>query len=239
MNGAPKAVQKGIPKFRGAAESGRPGAAFISAPKDIMVGEADGEVLTPTQPETFGAADPDAIAAAAALINKARNPVLLLGLLASGGDAAKGVRGLIAKTNFPIVCTYQSAGVVPKEHFDRFGGRVGLFRTQPGDRILDAADLVVTVGYDPIEYEPGLWNQGKKRNIVHIDAVATDIDKDYRPQIELTGNIAATLRSLAGQVESTIPIPGAELLRQPAPAPPTFPAQPPALQRTPIHPLHL
>jgi acetolactate synthase-1/2/3 large subunit len=236
---APSSVSEVVANAFRAAESGRPGAAFISAPKDIMMGEADGEVLTPTQPETFGAADPDAIAAAADLINKARNPVLMLGLLASGEDAAKGVRGLIAKTNFPIVCTYQGAGVVPREQFDRFGGRVGLFRTQPADRILDAADLVVTVGYDPIEYEPGLWNQGKKRNLIHIDAVPADIDKDYRPQIELMGNIAASLRSLAGQVEATTPTPSAELLREVAQDRAKFAEEAAALNGAPVHPLRL
>jgi acetolactate synthase-1/2/3 large subunit len=37
-----------------AAESGRPGAAFISAPKDIMMGEATGEVLTPAARTSLG-----------------------------------------------------------------------------------------------------------------------------------------------------------------------------------------
>jgi len=144
-----------------AAESGRPGAAFISVPKDIMVGEANGEVLTPAAPVNQGAADRAAIAGAADLINKGKNPVLMLGLLASEKNTADAVRGLIAKTNMPVVCTYQGAGVVPREHFHRFGGRVGLFRTQPADRILDAADLVITIGYDPIEFEPGSGTAGR------------------------------------------------------------------------------
>ena len=236
---SPSSVSEVVANAFRAAELGRPGAAFISAPKDIMMGEAGGEVLTPTRAETFGAADPDAIAAAAALINQAKNPVLMLGLLASGEDAANGVRGLIAKTNFPIVCTYQGAGVVPREHFDRFGGRVGLFRTQPADRILDAADLVVTVGYDPIEYEPGLWNQGKKRNLIHIDAVPADIDKDYRPQIELTGNIAATVRELAMQVEATTPATGRELLSEAARDRAKFAEEAALLNGSPIHPQRL
>src|SRR5262244_4537145 len=61
-----------------AAESGRPGAAFISAPQDIMTGRADSEVLTPVEPERLGPADADAIAAAAAVINSAAQPILLL-----------------------------------------------------------------------------------------------------------------------------------------------------------------
>lgn len=236
---SPSSVSEVVANAFRAAESGRPGAAFISAPKDIMMGEANGEVLTPATPENLGPADPAAITAAAGLINKARNPVLMLGLLASGKDAGEAVRALIAKTNLPIVCTYQGAGVVPREHFDHFGGRVGLFRTQPADRILDAADLVITVGYDPIEFEPALWNQGKRRNLVHIDALLADIDKDYRPQIELTGNIAATLRSLASQVDGATFTAGAELLREVARDRAKFAEQAAALNGVPIHPMRL
>ena len=236
---SPSSVSEVVANAFRAAESGRPGAAFISAPKDIMAGAADGEVLTPAEPEHLGAADATAIAAAASLINKARNPVLMLGLLASGNDAAEAVRGLIAKTNLPIVCTYQGAGVVPREHFDRFGGRVGLFHTQPADRILDAADLVITVGYDPIEYEPALWNQGKKRNLIHIDAASADIDKDYRPQIELTGNIAATVRDLVGRLDGAACATDAALLRAVALDRARLSREAAALNGLPIHPMRL
>ena len=197
-----------------AAESGRPGAAFISAPKDIMLGEANGEVLTPAAPASQGPADEAAIAAAADLIGQARNPVLMLGMLASEKNTANAVQRLIAKTNIPVVCTYQGAGVVPAEHFHRFGGRVGLFRTQPADRILDAADLVIAIGYDPVEFEPGFWNRGKKRNLIHIDVTSADIDNDYRPQVELIGNIGATVGALIDHVNAGGPAVSAELLRE-------------------------
>jgi acetolactate synthase I/II/III large subunit len=222
-----------------AAESGRPGAAFISVPQDVMMGSADGEVLTPTAPETLGSADADAITEAVDLISKAKHPVLLLGLLASGKDAADAVRRLIAKTRLPIVCTYQGAGVVPREHFDRFGGRIGLFHTQPADKLLDAADLVVAIGYDPIEYEPGLWNQGKKRNLIHIDTTSADIDKDYRPQLELTGNIAATVRVLTDRLDGQALIADAALLSEVARDRAIFAERAAVLNGVPIHPMRL
>ena len=222
-----------------AAESGRPGAAFISVPKDVMMGAATSEVLTPTAPASMGPADGAAIAAAADLINKAQNPVLMLGLLASEKNAADAVRGLIAKTKMPVVCTYQGAGVVPREHFHRFGGRVGLFRTQPADRILDAADLVVTIGYDPIEFEPGLWNRGKKRNLIHIDVLEADIDNHYRPQVELVGNIAATVRAMTDHVNASDPTGSADLLREVATERTNFAEKAAALNGTPIHPIRL
>jgi acetolactate synthase-1/2/3 large subunit len=190
---APQAVSEVVANAFRAAESGRPGAAFISAPQAIMRGGADGDVLTPVGSEMLGPADADAIAAAAALINGAERPLLLLGLLASQPRAAEAVRVFLTKTQLPVVCTYQGAGVVPRELIDCFGGRVGLFHNQPADKLLDAADVVVAVGYNPVEYEPGLWNKGRTRRLVHIDAVAADVDKGYRPQLKLTSDIAATL----------------------------------------------
>ena len=236
---APQAVSEVVANAFRAAESGRPGAAFISAPQDIMMGTADGDVLTPAAPEILGLADAEAIAAAAALINGAERPVLLLGLLASQPGAAKAVRCFLAKTNVAVVCTYQGAGVVPRELFDRFGGRVGLFHNQPADKLLDAADVVVAVGYNPVEYEPGLWNKGRKRYLIHIDAVPADVDNDYRPQLELTGDIAATLHALASQVERQTRSTDAQLLSEIARDRSQFAARAAALSSVPIHPMRL
>jgi acetolactate synthase I/II/III large subunit len=236
---SPNSISEVVANAFRAAESGRPGAAFVSAPKDIMMGAAIGEVLTPAAPVRLGPADGAAIVAAADLINKSKNPVLMLGLLASEKNAADAVRGLIVKTNIPIVCTYQGAGVVPREHFHRFGGRVGLFRTQPADRILDAADLVITIGYDPIEFEPGLWNRGKKRSLIHIDVLPADIDNDYRPQVELIGDIGATVKALADHVNAGGPAGSAELLREVAIERSAFAEKAAALNGTPIHPIRL
>lgn len=236
---SPSAVPEVVANAFRAAESGRPGAAFVSAPKDIMAANANGKVLTPNVPLNFGPANAAAIQEAASLIKQSQLPVLLLGLLASSREAAEAVRGLIAKTNIPVVCTYQGAGVVPREQFERFGGRVGLFRTEPGDRLLDAADLVITIGYDPIEYEPALWNLGKNRKLIHVDVQGADIDKDYRPNVELTGDVAATIEALSAQLER-LAIPSADaFLREVAQARAKFAAEAATKKGTPIHPLRL
>jgi acetolactate synthase-1/2/3 large subunit len=236
---SPDSVSEVIANAFRAAESGRPGAAFISVPKDIMAGTAEGDILTPVAPEILGPADLNAIAEAAGRISAAKRPVVLLGLLASEKRAAEAIRGLLAKTKLPVVCTYQAAGVVPLEHFDRFGGRVGLFHTQPADKLLDAADVVLTIGYNPIEYEPGLWNRGHKRDLIHVDVLSADIDKDYRPQIELTGSIAATVQALTAQLEArTVPADPA-LLKAFAQDRAMFAERAAAANGVPIHPMRL
>ena len=83
---------------------------------------------------------------------------------------------------------------------DRVVGRVGLFRNQPGDIVIGHADVLVTIGYDPVEYDPGLWNSDPSRTLIHIDELPADIDNHYQPTLELRGDIAATLTELTRQL---------------------------------------
>ena len=94
-------------------------------------------------------------------------------------------------------------------------------------------------GYDPIEFEPGFWNRGKKRNLIHIDVISPDIDNDYRPQVELIGNIGATVGALSDHVNAGGPAGSAELLREVAIERTAFAEKAAALNGMPIHPIRL
>ena len=73
---------------------------------------------------------------------------------------------MVAITGLPVVETFQGAGIISKELEEHFFGRVGLFRNQPGDRLLKRSDLVIAIGYDPIEYEARNWNAEKMRALL-------------------------------------------------------------------------
>lgn len=222
-----------------AAETGRPGAAFVSLPKDIMLAAAPGKILAPVKPPGLGPAEAAGIAAAARLIDAAKRPVVLLGMLASRATATASVRGLFAKAKFAVASTYQGAGVVSHELLACFGGRVGLFHNQLADRLLDDADLIITVGFDPVEYDPALWNRDRSRILIHIDGVPADIDRDYRPDLELIGDIAATLQALTALVSDRPRVSQVELLAEIARERDGLAAQ--AVKHTgmPVHPLRL
>ncbi|MBV8642271.1 MAG: acetolactate synthase AlsS [Verrucomicrobia bacterium] len=185
-----------------AAESGRPGAAYVNLPKDIMAAPCAHDVLPMPAYSGLGPADSAAIADAARLINCAENPVVLLGLLASKPANALAVRDFIGR-HLPVVGTFQAAGAVAAHLFENFGGRVGQLANQPGDRLLDSADVVITIGYDPVEYPPGDWNRNSARKLIHIDVLPADLDNSYRPYVELTGDIASTLGLLTPQLTRT------------------------------------
>src|SRR4029079_1615199 len=70
---------------------------------------------------------------------------------------------------------------------------------QARDHVLsgfDRADLVISIGYDLVEYAPASWNPDGRKRIVHIDTQPAEVDAQYRPEIELVGDIDGTLRRL-------------------------------------------
>jgi len=236
---APDSVPEVIANAFRTAESGRPGAVFISAPEDMMTSEAAAKILTPAAPAPLGPADPTSIAAAAALIDNASRPVLLLGFLASEIHASQAVRALLARADVPVVCTYQGAGVVSREFFYCFGGRVGLFHNQLADYLLDDADVVIAIGYSYVEYEPVLWNRGRRRIIIHVDCSPAEIDRDYRPTVELRGNIPDTLQSLTSQIRPRTIGADSVQLKEIAREREIFAATAAAANGVPIHPRRL
>jgi acetolactate synthase I/II/III large subunit len=157
---------------------------------------ADARMLDLPFKSGLGPANPDAIAEAGRLLTAAQNPVVLLGLLASKPANAEAVRAFLEYNKLGVVGTFQSAGAVGEHLMESFGGRVGQIANQPADRLLASADVVVTVGYDPVEYWPPHWNKGNGRKIIHIDVLQPDLDAEYCPYIELTGDIAQTLAAL-------------------------------------------
>jgi acetolactate synthase I/II/III large subunit len=179
------------------AESGRPGAAYVNLPKDIMEEEARCEALEASGHPGLGAGSQDSLRAAATLINAAQSPVVLLGLLASKPGNAEPVRSFLRKCGIPVVGTFQAAGTVSTDLFHMFAGRIGQTDNSPGDELIAASDLVITIGYDPVEYDPSIWNRSRRARIVHIDAVAPDIDNYYVPVVEVLGDIAASLLALS------------------------------------------
>lgn len=185
------------------AEHGRPGSAFVSLPQDIVDQPAQGNILPAGNAPKLGPAPDACIDHVAGLIRNAKNPVILLGLMASQPENSRALHRLLEKSHIPVTSTYQAAGAVNQEHFTRFAGRVGLFNNQAGDRLLHLADLIICIGYSPVEYEPAMWNCGNA-TLVHIDVLPAYEESHYAPEIELVGDIAGTLEKLAGRIEQPL-----------------------------------
>ena len=175
------------------AEAAKQGASFVSVPQDVTDSEVKTAPIAPMPAPVLGPASPVESTLLAQRIKTAKLPVLLLGMRASDPETTKSIRNLVEETHLPVVETFQGAGIIPRELEDDFFGRVGLFRNQPCDQLLKHADLVIAVGYDPIEYEPRNWNNEGDANIIVIDSMRAEVDKNFQPERELVGDISQTL----------------------------------------------
>lgn len=185
--------------FRAAAAEPR-GAAAVVLPLDVLTAATTAGITARMPIPSLPSARAQAVDQAGELIRGARRPALLVGIRGADPASTQALRALVAATGLPVVETFQGAGVISRALEDNFLGRVGLFRNQPGDVIVAHADVLITVGYDAVEYDPVLWNNDVERTIVHVDAVPADIDNHYQPTLELLGDVAATLTALTDQL---------------------------------------
>ncbi|MGY6217556.1 acetolactate synthase AlsS [Methylolobus aquaticus] len=188
------------------ASAPRAGAVHLSLPTDVAKAAVSTAPL-PVPPATrAGTAPPECLAQAAAVLGQARLPVVLLGMRAGEESASAAARALLERFPLPVVMTFEAAGALSRELLDRFVGRIGYVRNQPGDRVLQQADAVLAVGYDTVEYDPTEWLSGDRVHLIHLDALPAVVDRAYRPAVELIGDIAANLAALGNCLPPVAPL---------------------------------
>jgi catabolic acetolactate synthase len=204
INVEDQAAEVILAAFRTAATSPK-GSTVVSIPMDVAAGmssiHAFPAAAFPAPP--FGPAPKELLDQVSRMIENAKLPVLFLGMRSSSSKVVAVVRELLRKFPIPVVETFQAAGAVPFELRHLFYGRVGLFHNQTGDILLAKSDLVLTVGYDPTEYDANQWNSDGNLNVVHIDYTSCDYGKYYHPSVELLGSVVENIKALTEQVQHT------------------------------------
>jgi catabolic acetolactate synthase len=188
--------------FRTATTSPK-GSAVINLPMDIASGKSKITAFKPSafKAPLYGPAPPDSIRKVARMLESAKRPVLFLGQRASSHIVVEALHEFLAKHKVAVVETFQAAGAISEELAPSvFFGRVGLFRNQIGDRLLQNSDCIITLGYDPTEYEATAWNPSSNLPIVHVDYTSCEFGSHYHPDIELLGSVRETIRALAAEV---------------------------------------
>jgi acetolactate synthase I/II/III large subunit len=183
----------------------KPGATHLELPEDVAAEPVDPAIRPlPVRRTTYPAPTPATLEAAAEQIAAAQHPVVLAGngvirREASGHDAAAGLAAFARTLDIPVLPTFMGNGALDAR--DALAGpAVGLQR--PGadlalHPVLAAADLVITAGYDLVEWAPALWNPNRDKTIIHVDSTPAEIDGHYLPAVEVVGEIGAALSALA------------------------------------------
>ncbi|MGX4592797.1 acetolactate synthase AlsS [Leuconostoc sp. JNUCC 76] len=212
----PNNISEIIANAFAAANGAKKGATFVSLPQDVDDAQVTIDALPKITPAQQGAAAIKDIDWLAEQIKAAKLPVLLVGSRGSDDDTVTALHQLLKQTTLPVVETFQGAGVISRELEPKtFFGRVGLFRNQTGDKLLKQSDLVITLGYDAIEYEPRNWNKENNLNIVALDTTPVQIDNNFVPQRQLVGDLAQSLRLLMERLNGyELPTTSKEILKK-------------------------
>ena len=187
----PDNVSEVVRKAFKVATQEKPGVCHIELAEDIAKLDTATE---PISPRYVRRAVPDdkIVDRAFDLIKSAKRPVILAGNGCIRTRASYQLRRFAEHTGIGVISTFMAKGCVDMDS-PQCLFTIGLQAKDVVACALDAADLVVTIGYDMVEYHPRLWNPDGDKRTVHIDFLPAEIDRNYSWEVEVVGDVAHTL----------------------------------------------
>src|SRR5438876_6508156 len=169
----------------------RRGPVYLEVPSDVPKQGTIDVALPRFVTEPVPAIDADGVRAAAARLRGADQPLLLVGMDANETAVADSLRRLAEAWGIPVMVSPKAKGVFREDHPLFLGTIEGLGTAFLFDYI-DTCDLVLMVGFDPVEFDRD-WTA--KARIVHIGVVPND-DRYYGSEVEIVGPIDDALTDL-------------------------------------------
>lgn len=175
---------------------GRPGPVVLDIPKDVQAQEFEEEEHpeeTPAVPQTISNWD---ASRAAAMINAASRPVLLLGGGAAKGNAPELARRLAEKANIPVTMTLMGLSALPAAHRLSLGMH-GMHGHPWANAALAECDLLIAVGSrfdDRATGRPETFCP--KAKIVHINLDPSELGRILRADLGIACEAAQALAAI-------------------------------------------
>ncbi len=186
-----------IDKAVAIATEGRPGPVHIDVPISVATAPAEGTGILRRPAAVVAPAGPDLETARAALAT-AKRPLIVVGLDAVTQDAADMVKTAAETLGAPVITTYKAKGLLAENHDLSLGG-AGL--SPVADAILlplvAQADVILAIGYDPIEMRPGWQNPWDPATQMVIDVTAApNHHYMHHSTLNIIGDCAASVAAI-------------------------------------------
>ncbi len=164
--------------------------------EDLHVGPSPMPVITPAQDDMFKEA--------VELLQNAKNPIAIGGVDAVNEEAGEVITKFCADFNIPLVTSYKGKGLIDEDNPICIGG-AGL--SPKADKVImpafDAADVILLLGYDPIEMRIGWRNPwGKDKKVVEITPIARTHGMQHVSHT-IRGSLAPTLELMREGMNQT------------------------------------
>lgn len=125
------------------------------------------------------------------MLAASRRPIILAGLGALWCKASRELVALAERINAPVLTTSKCKGVIPEDHLLRAGCIIGGLIER---KLINQADLIVTVGLDAIELQPKPWPYGTP--VLALSPVQF-LDALVPATLEVVGDLRIILARLA------------------------------------------
>lgn len=181
------------------AQTERPGATAIILPDDVACQKTTAAPLTRAQPKPEHP-DLGQILKAARILEAATCPVILAGHTASRHNIGAALVRLAEHLSIPVATSFMAKGLISDRHALALGP-IGFMAHDYTNFGLDNADVVVCVGYDPVEYAPEHWNPNKDKKIIHIHRSPAEPDSFYDVTVGIEGDLSVALDHLADKTK--------------------------------------
>ena len=197
-------VEELIDKAIAIATEGRPGPVHLDLPIKIANQlHPVSKIPTRATPAPIKPANGEALKKARQWLLEAQNPLMIVGLDAVHQNASSSIIDFCKKFGVPVVTTYKAKGIVPDD--DELSlGAAGL--SPLGDKnispVVHASDLILLVGYDPIEMRTGwrnLWDSSKTRVVEFL--IAPEYSYMHKSSIRFVCNISEGIEALSKGLE--------------------------------------
>ena len=195
------------------AKTGRPGPVLVDIPSDVARQEtvfeyADQVNIASYKPTYRGNAKQ--VKAAAALIGKARRPVLFVG----GGTISSGasclVEDLSERLRIPIATSLMGLGAIPASNPLNVG-LVGMHGSKYANMTLNRSDLIIACGARFSDRVTGkISSFAPDAKLIHIDIDPAEIDKVRMADIPIVGDLRNVLGQLLDQFDADAQVPDTE-----------------------------
>ena len=110
------------------------------------------------------------------------------------------IREFVKKTGICSINTFMGKGVIPDD-YDTHLQTIGIKDADHALKAVLESDVVISVGYDLVEYTPRMWNSELNKKIIHIDFTPSEVYTFYRPEVEIVSDIGFAISAILKEME--------------------------------------
>ena len=189
------------------AQSGRPGPVVLALPEDMLVASASVDDAVRVEPTVLHPA-PEAIAALRARLQRARQPLVLVGGSGWSERACADLARFVAANDLPIACAFRNQDLVDNRD-EHYAGEVGINpNPKLAARVRDA-DLLLVIGERLGEMVTSGYTllsvPNPAQGLVHLHPGADELGKVYQPSLAIAASLPAACAALADMAPIAAP----------------------------------